>query len=158
MSDPFSVRIYDGYPRTDRLLPGMPVAHTLHVPNGNVMPIFEAAERYRRDGDAVVLVAASATHPARRVPRRPLVWQDAQQSPSLEQASSRSVLLHRVPARAGSGLYPSVENPKPDLANIRRQTASGGGNRLMSGKPARPTFSPGLGVPTAQSQNAGSFA
>jgi aconitate hydratase len=35
----------------------MPVAHTLHVPSGDVLPIFEAAERYRQDGDAVVLVA-----------------------------------------------------------------------------------------------------
>jgi aconitate hydratase len=36
---------------------GMPVAHTLHVPSGDVLPIFEAATRYRDNGDAVVLVA-----------------------------------------------------------------------------------------------------
>jgi aconitate hydratase len=41
----------------NRLQPGMPVAHTLHVPSNEVMPIFEAAERYRHDGDNVVLVA-----------------------------------------------------------------------------------------------------
>ncbi len=35
----------------------MPVAHTLHVPSGEVLPIWEAAERYRQAGDAVVLVA-----------------------------------------------------------------------------------------------------
>ncbi|MBN3756551.1 aconitate hydratase AcnA [Paraburkholderia sp. Tr-20389] len=47
------------YNRTlvNRLRPGMPVAHTLHVPSGDVMPIFEAAQRYQQDGDAVVLVA-----------------------------------------------------------------------------------------------------
>ena len=39
------------------LKPGMPVAHTLHVPSGEVLPIFEAAGRYRQDGDAVVLIA-----------------------------------------------------------------------------------------------------
>ena len=39
------------------LRPGMPVAHTLHVPSGEVVPIWEAAERYRVAGDAVVLVA-----------------------------------------------------------------------------------------------------
>jgi aconitate hydratase len=41
----------------NKLQTGMPVAHTLHVPSGNVMPIFEAAERYQRAGDSVVLVA-----------------------------------------------------------------------------------------------------
>ncbi len=35
----------------------VPVAHTLHVPSGEVLPIFEAAKRYRDAGDAVVLVA-----------------------------------------------------------------------------------------------------
>ncbi|WP_233835493.1 aconitate hydratase AcnA [Paraburkholderia sp. ZP32-5] len=47
------------YNRTlvNRLRAGMPVAHTLHVPSGDVLPIFEAATRYRQDGDAVVLVA-----------------------------------------------------------------------------------------------------
>ncbi|MGF6439442.1 aconitate hydratase [Paraburkholderia youngii] len=47
------------YNRTlvNRLRPGMPVAHTLHVPSGDVLPIFEAAQRYQQDGDAVVLVA-----------------------------------------------------------------------------------------------------
>lgn len=39
------------------LRPGMPVAHTLHAPSGQVMPIWDAAQRYRDDGDAVVLVA-----------------------------------------------------------------------------------------------------
>ncbi|WP_321821359.1 MULTISPECIES: aconitate hydratase AcnA [unclassified Burkholderia] len=47
------------YNRTlvNRLRDGMPVAHTLHVPSGAVLPIFEAAARYARDGDPVVLVA-----------------------------------------------------------------------------------------------------
>ena len=36
---------------------GLPLAHTLHAPSGQVMPIWQAAERYREDGDAVVLVA-----------------------------------------------------------------------------------------------------
>lgn len=39
------------------LQPEAPVAHTLHVPSGVVAPIFEVAERYRRAGDSVVLVA-----------------------------------------------------------------------------------------------------
>jgi aconitate hydratase len=47
------------YNRTliNRVRPGMPVAHTLHVPSGDVLPIFEAAQRYQQDGDSVVLVA-----------------------------------------------------------------------------------------------------
>jgi aconitate hydratase len=36
---------------------GMPLAHTLHVPSGDVLPIWQAAQRYREQGDAVVLVA-----------------------------------------------------------------------------------------------------
>ena len=39
------------------LLPAAPVGHTLHVPSGDIAPIFEVAERYRQDGDPVVLVA-----------------------------------------------------------------------------------------------------
>ncbi|MET0507450.1 MAG: aconitate hydratase AcnA [Burkholderiaceae bacterium] len=39
------------------LRPGMAVAHTLHVPSGAVMPIWDVAGRYRDDGDPVVLVA-----------------------------------------------------------------------------------------------------
>lgn len=39
------------------LSPGAPVGHTLHAPSGAVEPIWEAAEHYRRDGDAVVLLA-----------------------------------------------------------------------------------------------------
>ncbi|MBS0347607.1 MAG: aconitate hydratase AcnA [Proteobacteria bacterium] len=39
------------------LQPGMPVAHTLHVPSGDVMPIWDAAARYRAAGESVVLVA-----------------------------------------------------------------------------------------------------
>ena len=39
------------------LSPGMPVAHTLHVPSGEVMPIWDVAQRYRDDGESVVLVA-----------------------------------------------------------------------------------------------------
>ena len=41
----------------DLLRPGMPVAHTLHVPGGDVQPIWEVAERCRRAGEPVVLVA-----------------------------------------------------------------------------------------------------
>jgi aconitate hydratase len=39
------------------LKPEVPVAHTLHVPSGVVAPIHEVADRYRREGDPVVLVA-----------------------------------------------------------------------------------------------------
>ena len=39
------------------LRPGMPVAHTLHQPSGEVMPIWEAAARYREAGQSVVVVA-----------------------------------------------------------------------------------------------------
>lgn len=39
------------------LKPGMPVAHTLHVPSGDVQPIWDVAERYREAGQSVVLVA-----------------------------------------------------------------------------------------------------
>lgn len=41
------------------LRPGAPTAHTLHVPSGDVQPIFEVAQRYREEGDSVVLVAGA---------------------------------------------------------------------------------------------------
>jgi len=39
------------------LAPHAPVAHTVHVPSGDVMPLWEAAARYRAEGRSVVLVA-----------------------------------------------------------------------------------------------------
>lgn len=36
---------------------GLPVAHTIHAPNGEVMPLWDAAARYRQDGESVVVVA-----------------------------------------------------------------------------------------------------
>jgi aconitate hydratase len=39
------------------LWPHSPVGQTLHAPTGMVAPIFEVAQRYRDDGDAVVLLA-----------------------------------------------------------------------------------------------------
>lgn len=39
------------------LKPGMPVAHTLHVPSGEVLPVWEAADRHREAGESVVLIA-----------------------------------------------------------------------------------------------------
>jgi len=39
------------------LAPGAPVGHTLHVPSGEVLPIWEAARRYREAKQAVVVVA-----------------------------------------------------------------------------------------------------
>jgi aconitate hydratase len=39
------------------LQPGMPVAHTLHVPSGEVQPIWDVAARYREAGQSVVLLA-----------------------------------------------------------------------------------------------------
>ncbi len=39
------------------LSPEAPVAHTLHVPSGSVLPLWEAAQRYHAAGEAVVLVA-----------------------------------------------------------------------------------------------------
>lgn len=41
----------------NQLAPGAPVAHTLHVPSGELLPIWEAARRYREAGDDLVLVA-----------------------------------------------------------------------------------------------------
>jgi aconitate hydratase len=41
----------------NRLKPDLPIAHTLHVPCGDARLIFEAANRYRCDGDSVVLIA-----------------------------------------------------------------------------------------------------
>ncbi|MYZ43619.1 aconitate hydratase AcnA [Schauerella aestuarii] len=41
------------------LCPAAPVAHTLHVPSGEIQPIWEVADRYRREGNAVVLVAGA---------------------------------------------------------------------------------------------------
>ncbi len=39
------------------LQPDAPVAHTVHVPSGDVQPIWDVARRYREAGDSVVLVA-----------------------------------------------------------------------------------------------------
>ncbi|WP_020201512.1 aconitate hydratase AcnA [Cupriavidus sp. WS] len=39
------------------LEPDAPAAHTVHAPSGTVLPVFEAAQRYAEEGDAVVLVA-----------------------------------------------------------------------------------------------------
>jgi len=39
------------------LAPQAPVAHTLHVPSGDVEPIWEVAQRYRQEGQSVVLLA-----------------------------------------------------------------------------------------------------
>jgi aconitate hydratase len=39
------------------LQPDAPVAHTVHVPSGEVVPIWIAAERYRQEGRSVVVVA-----------------------------------------------------------------------------------------------------
>jgi aconitate hydratase len=39
------------------LRPGMPVAHTLHAPSGDVQPIWDVAQRYRDAGQSVVVVA-----------------------------------------------------------------------------------------------------
>jgi aconitate hydratase len=41
----------------NRLAPGAPVAHTLHAPSGERLPIWQAAERYAAAGDSVVIVA-----------------------------------------------------------------------------------------------------
>src|SRR5439155_20522924 len=35
----------------------LPVAHTVHAPSGEVLPLWQAAERYRAAGDALVVVA-----------------------------------------------------------------------------------------------------
>ncbi|SNT08112.1 aconitase [Noviherbaspirillum humi] len=39
------------------LAPEAPVAHTLHVPSGDVLPIWDVAERYRAAGEPVVVLA-----------------------------------------------------------------------------------------------------
>jgi aconitate hydratase len=39
------------------LAPDAPVACTVHVPSGDILPIWDAAERYRLDGDSLVLIA-----------------------------------------------------------------------------------------------------
>ena len=39
------------------LAPDAPVGHTLHVPSGEMLPVWMAAQRYRQAGDAVVVVA-----------------------------------------------------------------------------------------------------
>lgn len=41
----------------NHLKTGLPVAHTLHIPSGETLPIWEAAQRYREQGNSVVLVA-----------------------------------------------------------------------------------------------------
>lgn len=39
------------------LAPGAPVAHTLHVPSGEIMPLWDAARKYQAAGNSVVLIA-----------------------------------------------------------------------------------------------------
>jgi aconitate hydratase len=39
------------------LCPEAPVAHTVHAPSGEVVPLWEAAQRYRNAGDSVIVVA-----------------------------------------------------------------------------------------------------
>jgi aconitate hydratase len=41
----------------NRLAPELPAGSTVHVPSGEILPLWRAAERYRADGDAVVIVA-----------------------------------------------------------------------------------------------------
>jgi len=41
----------------NRLAPGAPVAHTVHAPSGEIVPLWVAAERYRAAGESVVIVA-----------------------------------------------------------------------------------------------------
>ena len=41
------------------LAPDVPVAHTVHAPSGEVMPIHEAAWRYHDEGASVVLLAGA---------------------------------------------------------------------------------------------------
>ena len=41
----------------NRLAPGAPVAHTVHAPSGEVLPLWEVARRHREAGEPVVLVA-----------------------------------------------------------------------------------------------------
>ena len=41
----------------NQLAPKAPVAHTLHVPSGQIAPIWDVAQRYRDAGEPVVLVA-----------------------------------------------------------------------------------------------------
>ena len=36
---------------------GLPVAHTVHAPSGDVLPLPEAAERYRQEGNSTVIIA-----------------------------------------------------------------------------------------------------
>ncbi|MFC9336227.1 aconitate hydratase AcnA [Arthrobacter sp. NPDC057009] len=36
---------------------GLPVAHTVHGPSGEVLPLPEAADRYRREGNSTVIIA-----------------------------------------------------------------------------------------------------
>ena len=43
----------------NHLAPDAPVAHTLHAPSGSLLPIWQAAQRYRDAGDSVVLVAGA---------------------------------------------------------------------------------------------------
>ena len=39
------------------LRPGLPVVHTVHAPSGDVLPIWDVAQRHRDAGESVVLVA-----------------------------------------------------------------------------------------------------
>ncbi|MFJ1301714.1 aconitate hydratase AcnA [Pseudomonadota bacterium AL_CKDN230030165-1A_HGKHYDSX7] len=41
----------------NRLAPGAPLAHTVHAPSGEVLPLWEVAQRHREAGESVVLVA-----------------------------------------------------------------------------------------------------
>ncbi|KRE03535.1 aconitate hydratase [Bosea sp. Root381] len=41
----------------NQLAPSLPAGSTVHAPNGDIIPLWQAAERYRSDGQSIVIVA-----------------------------------------------------------------------------------------------------
>jgi aconitate hydratase len=97
---------------------GMPVAHTLHVPSGTVAPIWEVAERYRRDGDSVVLVAGEryGTGSSRdwAAKGQRLLGIRAVLAASFERIHRSNLIgMGILPLRLGSGAHPSTLHLQP---------------------------------------------
>jgi len=128
------------YNRTlvNRLRDGMPVAHTLHVPSGDVLPIFEAAARYRQEGNAVVLVAGEryGTGSSRdwAAKGQRLLGIRAVLAASFERIHRSNLIgMGILPLRFAAGLHPDTLDLKP-------------GDKLEVDSPAD-TLSPRCAVP-----------
>lgn len=97
----------------NRLRTGVPVEHTQHVPSGDALPVFEAAARYERESNPVVLVAgehygtdSSRNHTAKG---RRLLGIRAVLSASFERIHRSNLIgMGILPLRFAAGIHPDT--------------------------------------------------